>query len=274
MTLQQKLNNIDKLKGWLDSFRPLEPSMVQEMKKIYDVTFTYNSNAIEGNTLTQSETELVLEKGITIGGKSLKEHLEVIGHKDAIDYIEELAKTDFVCSEREVKDIHTNLMIKIEKKEAGKYRNLDVRAAGTNHVYPAHYKVKDLMENFISWLNSDEAKALHPVNYATQAHFKLASIHPFKDGNGRTARLLMNLILLKHGYPIAVITNNKRKEYIDSLVHAQDHSDDISRFLEIVAYIVKDSLVDYLSIVSTMSVDKNRELPFYSEMQAVIERVY
>lgn len=270
MNIQSKLKEIDKLKSWFDSFRPLDPSVVQEMKKFYDVKFTYNSNAIEGNTLTQSETEMVLEKGITIGGKTLKEHLEVIGHKEAIDYIEELVQQESVIGEREIKDIHSVIMQNIDKKEAGRYRNLDVRSAGTGHVYPPHYKVQDLMADFIYWLQSDEAKILHPIEFATLAHYKLASIHPFKDGNGRTSRLLMNFILFQKGYPVAVISNEARKNYIESLIFAQENKDDTSQFLEIVIDAEKESLIDYLRIASTAPNSNGKGLPFYEEMQAVI----
>ncbi|NOX34068.1 MAG: Fic family protein [Deltaproteobacteria bacterium] len=270
MNLTEKLNEIDKLKNWLDSFRPLNPSIVEEMKKLYDVKFTYNSNAIEGNTLTQNETEMVLEKGITIGGKSLKEHLEVIGHKEAIDYIEELAQQQTIITDREIKDIHSIIMQGIDKQEAGKYRNLDVRAAGTDHVYPAHYKIQDLMDDFCTWLQADETKNLHPVKFATLAHYRLALIHPFKDGNGRTARLLMNLILLQHGFPVTVIANENRKEYINALIHAQSNKDDIKPFLEIVINAQKKSLIDYLRITSTAPNNEEKGLPFYKEMQAVI----
>ena len=270
MNIQSKLKEIDKLKSWFDSFRPLDPSVVQEMKKFYDVKFTYNSNAIEGNTLTQSETEMVLEKGITIGGKTLKEHLEVIGHKEAIDYIEELVQQESVIGEREIKDIHSVIMQKIDKKEAGRYRNLDVRSAGTGHVYPPHYKVQDLMDDFIDWFQSDEAKMLHPIEFATLAHYKLASIHPFKDGNGRTSRLLMNFILFQKGYPVAVISNEARKNYIESLIFAQENKDDTSQFLEIVIDAEKESLIDYLQIASTAPNSQGKGLPFYQEMQSVI----
>ncbi len=270
MTIQSKFKEIDKLKSWFDSFRPLDPSVVQEMKKFYDVKFTFNSNAIEGNTLTQSETEMVLEKGITIGGKTLKEHLEVIGHKEAIDYIEELVQQESVIGEREIKDIHSVIMQKVDKKEAGRYRNLDVRAAGTGHVYPPHYKVQDLMDNFIDWLQSDEAKMLHPIEFATLAHYKLASIHPFRDGNGRISRLLMNFILFQKGYPVAVISNETRKNYIESLIFAQENKDDTNQFLEIVIDAEKESLIDYLRIASTAPNSNGKGLPFYQEMQSII----
>ena len=272
MNLEEKFQEIDKLKAWLDSFRPLNPSVMEEMKKFYDVKFTYNSNAIEGNTLTQNETELVLEKGITIGGKSLKEHLEVIGHKEAINYIEELAQKQDILTEREIKDIHSIIMQSLDKQEAGKYRSIDVKAAGTDHVYPPHYKIRDLMKDFCTWLKAEETKKLHPLKLATLAHYKLASIHSFKDGNGRTSRLLMNLILLQHGFPVTVITNQNRKEYIDSLIHAQENQDNIIPFLEIVISAQKESLIDYLRITSTAPNYENKGLPFYKEMQAVISQ--
>jgi Fic family protein len=194
MSCSEKLQQIDKLKGWLDSFRPLSAAILAELKQQYDVKFTYNSNAIEGNTLTQSETALVLEKGITIGGKTLREHLEVVGHKDAIDYIETLAQQESRIGEWEIRQIHFLILRAIAPSEAGQYRTLDVKASGTNYVYPPHYLLSELMLQFASWLDSSEAKTLHPLEYATEAHLRFVSIHPFLDGNGRTARLLTNLL--------------------------------------------------------------------------------
>lgn len=266
MTNSERLEQLDKLKGWLDSFRPFPPAVVAELKKLYDVRFTYHSNAIEGNTLTQSETEMVLEHGVTIGGKTLAEHLEVIGHKEAIDYIEELAAQNTAISEREIKDLHSLIMRGVDRDEAGRYRTLDVRAAGTEHVYPPHYQLQDLMTGFVEWLNSVAANQLHPVEYATEAHYRFVSIHPFRDGNGRAGRLLMNLILLKHGYPIAVITNQRRKKYIDALVYAQEHHDDSSRLLELVADANRESLIEYLRILSTADESRGKGAPFYQEM--------
>lgn len=264
--ISEKLQQLDKLKAWLDSFRPFPPAVVAEMKKLYDVRFTYHSNAIEGNTLTQSETEMVLEHGLTIGGKTLAEHLEVVGHKEAIDYIEQLAVQDTAISEREIKDLHNLIMRGVDRVEAGRYRTLDVRAAGTEHVYPPHYQLQDLMTSFVEWLNSETAKRLHPVEYATEAHYRFVSIHPFRDGNGRAGRLLMNLILLKHGYPIAVITNERRKQYIDALVYAQEHGDDASRLLELVVDASRESLIEYLRILSTAEESKEKAAPFYREL--------
>ncbi|MBE9170558.1 Fic family protein [Pleurocapsales cyanobacterium LEGE 06147] len=266
MSNQSQFQQIDKLKGWLDSFRPLSPIIVAELKKLYDVQFTYNSNAIEGNTLTQSETELVLSKGITIGGKTLEEHLEVIGHKDAIDYVETLAQQDKAIGEWEIKQIHNLILRKIAPEEAGRYRQLDVKAAGTNYLYPAHYLLPQLMTEFIAWLNSQQIQTLHPIKYATFAHYRFVSIHPFRDGNGRTSRLLINLLLLRAGYPIVIISNSKRNDYINAIAYGQQNQDDTNRLLTLVLDAAKDSLVETLRLVSTATDSRGKGMPFYEEM--------
>lgn len=271
MNISEKLQQLDKLKAWLDSFRPFPKTVVAELKKLYDVRFTYHSNAIEGNTLTQSETEMVLEHGLTIGGKTLAEHLEAIGHKEAIDYIEELARQSAAISEREVKDLHSLIMRGVNRDEAGRYRTLDVRAAGTDHLYPPHYQLQELMTAFVEWLNSASARQLHPVEYATEAHYRFVSIHPFRDGNGRVGRLLMNLILLKHGYPIAVITNERRKQYIDAIVYAQDLQDDVSKLLYLVIDASRESLIEYLRILSTAEESREKGAPFYRELSEMLK---
>lgn len=270
MEIKEKIKQIDKLKSWLDSFRPLSFDVVAELKKYYDVKFTYNSNAIEGNTLTQSETEMVLEKGITIGGKTLSEHLEVIGHKEAIDYIEELARKGTEISEHEIRNIHHLILQGTDRENAGTYRTLDVRAAGTEHIYPAHFLVSELMKDFVNWTQSDEAKSLHPMTFATEVHYRFVSIHPFKDGNGRTARLLMNLALLRAGYPIAIISNELRPDYIESLVYAQDNQNDTQKLLDLVVDSCERSLIDHLRIVSTASSKGNKGKEFYKEVQSYL----
>ena len=262
------LEQINKLKGWLDSFRPLSPIIIEELKKLYDVRFTYNSNAIEGNTLTQSETELVLSKGITVGGKTLQEHLEVIGHKEAIDYVETLAQQAQIIGEWEIKQIHNLILRKIAPEEAGRYRQLDVQAAGTNYLYPAHYLISQLMRDFVTWLNSKEAQNLHPIEYATVAHYRLVSIHPFRDGSGRTARLLMNLLLLRAGYPIVIISNQQRNDYIDAVVYGQSDRDDASLLLDLVLDATKSSLIETLRLIATAADSRGKGKPFYEEMLA------
>ncbi len=273
MNDQLKLEKIDRLKGWLDGFRPFEPAIVAELKKLYDVRFTYHSNAIEGNTLTQSETELVLTKGITIGGKTLDEHLEVIGHKDAIDYIENLAQKDTEINEWEIKQIHNLILRKINPEEAGSYRTLDVIAAGTNYRYPAHYLLSQLMGDFALWLHSEAALKLHPIAYATIAHYRFVSIHPFRDGNGRTARLLMNLLLIHAGYPIVVINNQIRNDYINALAYGQQNQDDLSRFFDLVCDATIASLVETLRLVVTAASSREKGQAFYQEITDFLDRV-
>ncbi len=269
MTLADKLQQVDQLKTWLDSFRPLPPIVVAELKKLYDVRFTYNSNAIEGNTLTQSETALVLETGITIGGKTLREHLEVIGHQDAINYIKQLATTETAIGEWEIKQIHNLILRAIAPEEAGRYRQINVKAAGTEYTYPQNYLLNDLMNEFITWLNSPSAMAQHPINFASEAHLRFVTIHPFRDGNGHTGRLLMNLLLLRRGYPIVVIPNQIRQEYIDAIVAGQQQNEP-SLLLLLLLKATQDSLIEILHLVSTAQESRGRGLLFYEEMLTFI----
>jgi Fic family protein len=205
--------------AWLQALRPLPWEVTEELRHRYEVALTHHSTAIEGNTLTQSETQIVIEKGITIGGKSLIEHLEVIGHKEALDFVIELASDQSPIGEREIREIHSLVMKGQGNGDNGRYRNLDVKAAGTEYVYPSHLKVPELMLGFVSWLGG--ASDFHPVDLATEAHLRFVTIHPFRDGNGRVGRLLLNLLLLRHGYPIAVLHVGQRAEYIAALEAVQ-----------------------------------------------------
>lgn len=273
MKLSEKPQQVDKLKGWLDSFRPLPPIVIAELKKLYDVKFTYNSNAIEGNTLTQNETALVLETGITIGGKTLREHLEVIGHKEAIDYIETLTQSETEVGEWEIKQIHNLILRSISPEEAGRYRQLDVKAAGTEYIHPPHHLLTDLMGEFVLWLNSAAAKKLHALEYTAQAHLRFVAIHPFRDGNGRTGRLLMNLLLLRAGYPIVVISNQVRKAYIDAIIDAQQQGSNL-QLLNLIIDSAQNSLIETLQILVTASDSRGRGAPFYEEMLAFLQHSY
>jgi Fic family protein len=269
MQLSEQIANIDRLKGWLDSFRPLPAGAVRELKQRYDVRFTYQSNAIEGNTLSQSETELVLSKGITIGGKTLGEHLEVVGHKEAIDYIETLSRAETKIGEWEIRQIHSLVMRKITPAEAGRYRQLDVRAAGTGYVYPPHYLLPGLMDEFVQWMQSAQTQA-HPVLYASEAHYRFVSIHPFADGNGRTGRLLMNLLLLKSGFPIVSISNESRKDYINALSAAQQSQGDLVLLFSLVSEMAIAALIETLSVVASAAESKTKGQPFYREVVAFL----
>ncbi|MCC6445138.1 MAG: Fic family protein [Armatimonadetes bacterium] len=268
------LDQIDTLKGFLDGFRPFPATITAELKHLYDVRFTYHTNALEGNTLTQSETEMVMEKGITVGGKSLREHLEVIGHKEAIDYMEELARRGERIGEREIKGLHSLVLRGIDRKEAGRYRMIDVKAAGTEHTYPPHYRLSELMEAFTIWLQEKADGLLHPVEYAAEAHFRLVSIYPFRDGNGRTAWLLMSLLLLQRGYLVVVITHARRKDYIDALASGQAHHSDTGPLTALVADACRASLIDYLSVLSTAAEACGRGTAFYETVNAFLQKAY
>lgn len=214
------LKKLTEKKKKLDGFRPLPSALVQNLEEWFRVELTYTSNAIEGNTLTRKETALVVEQGITVRGKTLKEHLEAVNHAEAMDFIKELvSKKRQKIQSRDILDIHALILKKIDDTNAGRYRNIAVRIRGANVVLPNPVKVPALMDGFFNWLHSKNTE--HPAKIAADTHFKLVSIHPFSDGNGRTARLLMNVLLLQSGYPPALIRKNDRDLYLDSLEKAQ-----------------------------------------------------
>jgi Fic/DOC family len=163
------LTQIDALKVRLDRLRPLAPDLVDNLREVYNIRLTYHSNAIEGNTLTQSETQIVIEKGITIGGKPLKDHLEAINHVEAIDFIRDLAMDERAITEWDIRQIH-GLVCKGDRG-AGAYRTVNVMAAGSNYRYPDAIMVPELMQGFSEWLQS--APALHPTEIIAEARFEL-----------------------------------------------------------------------------------------------------
>lgn len=241
-------SKIDEKKKLLDSKRPLSIQAVQNLKKYFDVELTYNSNAIEGNTLTITETKVILEDGLTIGnGKSLREHLEVINHKEAIDYVDDIVSKDIDISERIIKDLHYIILKSIDNKNAGEYRKSNVLISGSNHRPPEHFLVNERMKELVEWYNNNK-NILHPIKLAAEFHFRYVYIHPFIDGNGRSARLLMNLILMKNGYPITVIKTEDREAYMKALEKASTlgESDD---FIKLVASAVDKSIDTYLYMI-------------------------
>lgn len=214
------LNDLTLKKERLDGYRPLPGALVRNLNDWFRVELTFTSNAIEGNTLSRRETALVVERGITVGGKSLVEHLEATNHASALEWVmEQLAHEPIQIQEKDILRIHELILKGIDDGNAGRYRNLPVRIAGSMVVMPNHRKVPELMEKFAAWLHG--AGSLHPVELASEAHYRLVTIHPFTDGNGRTARLLMNMILLMSGYPAAIIRKRDRLGYITSLETAQ-----------------------------------------------------
>lgn len=204
----------------LDEFRPLPGDLVTNLENWFKVELTYTSNALEGNTLTRQETAVVVEKGLTIGGKSLVEHLEATNHAAALSKVIEIAQSDTVSvNKHTVLDLHSTILRGIDDVNAGRYRSIGVRISGSMVVLPNPAKVPTLMADFVRQMGS--RTDLHPVELAAEAHYQLVTIHPFVDGNGRTARLLMNLILLQKGYPPALIRKRDRVPYLSALEKAQ-----------------------------------------------------
>lgn len=242
-TLNTLLDSVTQKKQQLDAFRPLPAALLANLSQWFEVELTYTSNALEGNTLTRSETAAVVRKGITIAGKSLNEHLEAINYLVALNFIEM-----FVAQKRNditlptVLDIHRIILKSIDDAHAGVLRTIAVRIGGSSVVLPPPVKVPDLMSEFIDWLHTATG---HPVIVSAQAHKKLVDIHPFVDGNGRTARLLMNLLLMQEGYPPAIIKVSDRVAYLDALSKA-DTTGDLNDFYILIALAVEQSLDIYL----------------------------
>lgn len=244
--LAETLQDIDHLKAELQPYRHLESPKVAQA---FELEYTYESNRIEGNTLTLQETALVVEKGLTIGGKPLKDHLEAINHGFALDYIKELVTAKTPLTQSVLLNIHRLILQGIDNDHAGKYRNVQVLISGARHVPPQPYLVAKQMEEYFIWYEA-EKDILHPVILAAELHERLVTIHPFIDGNGRTARLIMNLVLLQHGYPIAILKGDvtSRLAYYDALEAARE---DISKtqFIALVAGNVKETLERILKVL-------------------------
>ena len=231
-------------KQLLDSYRPLSDALVRNLDDWFCVELTYTSNAIEGSTLTRRETALVVEKGLTVGGKSLVEHLEATGHAQALGWVkEQVGRSPHDLVEEDILHLHGIILHGIDNENAGLYRSVPVRISGSLVSFPNWVKIPDLMVEFLQWIK--RAMDLHPVELATEAHFRLVSIHPFIDGNGRVARLLTNMILLMNGYPPAIIRKRDRLTYIGSLEKAQLGGPK-NDFLNIIALATQRSLDIYL----------------------------
>ena len=202
---------VDALKAELDKRRPLTQGELQRLREEFLIEYTYNSNAIEGNTLTLQETALVLE-GVTIDKKPLKDHLEAVGHRDAFLYVQDLVKDKVSFSESIIKQIHT-LVLMDRPEDRGVYRRIPVRIMGAYHVPSDPVLVPEQMENLVAEFSAN--KKMHPIERATMFHLKLEGIHPFVDGNGRTGRLILNLMLMQAGYPPINVKYSDRKRYYE-----------------------------------------------------------
>lgn len=239
--LEKKLKKLNEL-------RPLSNILLKKLKERFEVEMTYNSNAIEGNTLTLKETYWVIQEGITVKGKSLKEHLEVKNHKEALDYLYSLVGSPVgqSLSEHLIKQIHSLIIQNIDKKIAGQYRKNDVFITGTDHVPPSAIDVSYKMQELIIWMN-ENSKKMTIIEFSAIVHHKFVHIHPFEDGNGRTGRLLMNVFLMQFGFPIAIIQKNDRQKYYNSLSKAD--SGNYKPLVNLIAQAVLRSLNIYLNVL-------------------------
>ena len=251
--MDDKLQALQAKKQRLDSYKPLQNELIKNLEEWFRIELTYTSNAIEGNTLTRQETAMVVDEGLTVQGKSLTEHQEAINHAEAFNFIQTLvSKKRQELTARDILDIHSIILNKIDDDNKGRYRNVAVRLRGSETILPNALKVPDLMEEFVVWLQSETKD--HPVKIAADAHFRLVSIHPFVDGNGRTARLLMNLLLMQEAYPPAIVKKEDRSVYINSLEKGQT-KDDLRDYYDLMIEAVDRSLDIYLEAVEPERVD-------------------
>ncbi|MBF9018945.1 MULTISPECIES: Fic family protein [unclassified Oceanispirochaeta] len=240
------LSSIVGKKKELDSHRPLNASIVRKLHEQFALEWTYNSNAIEGNTLSLQETEIVLNSGITIGGKTVNEHLEAINHKEGIFLIEKIIKNHQELSEFTIKEIHRVILKGIDDLEAGCYRRTNVRIVGARMIPPQTVKLNKLMAELLTWYY-ENLTVLPIPELAAQFHYRFVCIHPFIDGNGRVARLLMNLILMRNGFPPTVILKVDRKKYYRVL--NEGNLGNLNPFIDFVGRAIERSLIIYLNSI-------------------------
>jgi Fic family protein len=226
----------------LDALRPLSQEALAALQKPYDVHLTYTSNAIEGNTLTWRETAEVIEHGITVGGKPLRDHLEAVDHYEALQWMRGLAVTDTAIDDTTVRELHRRIVFRSQPEIGGIYSTLPRRIAGSPVVFPNAAKIPQLMKEYGEWLSTAGTEPAASFD----AHFRLVAIHPFTDGNGRTARLLMNLMLLRGGYPPVAVRPEDRKTYLDTLEHASMR-EDLAPFQTFMHERLDATLGEYLS---------------------------
>ncbi len=246
--MENKFIKNDELKTEIDAFRPLPHETLAQIKEYYKIGLTYSSNALEGNSLDLVETKVVLEDGITIGGRPVKDHLEALGHADAFNRLLELAQGE-TFSENDIKELHHLFYNKIDEGNAGKYRTRQVVVTGSQVEFPKPDELDEKMSNFAAQMLQMK-KDLHPVEFAAMVHVVFVNIHPFIDGNGRVARLLMNLALLQAGYNITIIPPVMRSDYIRALQHSNKGV--FEPFVDFIAEMVLESQKEYLKILKRL----------------------
>ncbi len=238
---------LDRLKARLEALRPLPDATLQSLHQDLVLRWTYHSNAIEGNTLTLMETRLVLQDGLTVGGKRLREHFEALNHRDAIEYVMDIVRGSEPFSEWQIRNIHRLILKNIDDDHAWRYRQSNVLISGARHTPPDALRLTELMGEFIHWYQV-EAPHLHPVERAAHVHARFVGIHPFVDGNGRTSRLLMNLELMKSGFPPAVLTVERRLAYYEALDRAHVERD-FDHFVQLIALCAGEGFDPYWRVL-------------------------
>lgn len=227
--MEYSIERVENNQRIINQYRPLQGKALEQVRDYYRVSLTYTSNALEGNTLTESETKVILEDGLTIGGHPLRETYEVTGHAAAYDFMWTLANGSGI-SETEIKQLHTLLYQQIDPAKAGEYRQEDVIITGSAYEVAAWEDIPSEMAVLASWMETERRK-YHPVVFAAELHRRFVYIHPFVDGNGRTARLLMNLVLIQSGYEIISIPPVCRSEYIQALEHGHKNPNPFNEFI-------------------------------------------
>lgn len=259
---QDLLARTDAYREVINAARPLTRGELDQIMNYYRVGLTYESNAIEGNTLTIDETKILLEDGLTVGGKPIKDYYEATGHAEAYDFMLGLANAqELTITEDDILELHRLFYHRIDEKNAGSYRSEQVFISGTAFMPPPPGEVPGQMAAFVKWANEIKP-SLHPVEWAALMHLWFVNIHPFVDGNGRTARLLLNLALINAGYGVAIIPNVLRADYMRFIRAAQsEDAPNSTPFVCLIAECVLETQKDYCRMLRIELPDVKQKKP-------------
>ena len=275
--LQSTFERLYHKKQHLQSSRPLPAIALNKIRESLSIEWTYNSNSIEGNTMSLRETQMVLQEGITVKGKSLREHFETHNHDKAIDYLYSIINEEYTLRSIDILSLHGLVLRSIEEDFAGRIRNGGVRITGANFTPPNANKVPDLLDELIDFINTNPLN-LNDIELATIFHHKLVWIHPFFDGNGRTVRLSMNLLLMRNGFPPAIILKNDRKKYYEALNQANNGNyqkltllmcQSLERTLNIYINALPDNNTEYVEISNLV---QEPNMPYGQEYISLLAR--